>query len=91
MERKRLRYDSHDVHNEFLSIMAKQVLRQLATSLQSAISFALMVDETTDKANREQVVLVFRWVDDALTAHEKFVGLYLTDSMASVAPIKMYV
>ena len=85
MERKRLRYDSHDVQNEFLSIMAQQVLRQLALGLQSAIVYAIMVDETTDKANKEQVVLVFRWVDDALTAHEEFVGLYLTDSIASKA------
>ena len=85
MERKRLRYDSHDVQNEFLSIMAQQVLRQLALGLQSAIFYAIMVDETTDKANKEQVVLVFRWVDDALTAHKEFVGLYLTDSIASKA------
>ena len=89
MERKRLKYDSHDVHNEFLSIMVQQVLRQLATSLQSAIFFALMVDETTDKANRERVFRVFRKVNDALTAHEEFVGLYLTDSIASKALVAL--
>ena len=51
----------------------------------------MMVDETTDKANKQQVVLVFRWVDDALVAHEEFIGLYLTDSIrfeALVAVIK---
>ena len=63
--------------------MAQQVLREIAASLQSAAFYALMVDETTDKANNEQIVLVFRWVDDALVAHEEFVGLYLTDSITS--------
>ena len=85
LERKQLKYTSHEVHNEFLSIMALQVLRQVAASLQSAVFYALMVDEMTDKANEEQVVLVFRWVDNDLVAHEEFVGLYLTDSITSKA------
>ena len=85
MERKQLKYTSHEVQNEFLSIMALQVLRQVAASLQSTVFYAVMVDETTDKANNEQVVLVFRWVDDALVAHEEFVGLYLTHSITSEA------
>ena len=85
LERKQLKYSSHEVHNEFLSIMALQVLRQIAASLQSAVFYALMVDETTDKANKEQVVLVFRWGDNDLVAHEEFVGLYLTDSITSKA------
>ena len=85
MERKQLKYSSHKVQNEFLSIMALQVLREVAASLQSAIFYAVMVDETTDKVNKEQVVLVFRWVDDALVVREEFVGLYLTDSITSKA------
>ncbi|XP_052268596.1 uncharacterized protein LOC127869976 [Dreissena polymorpha] len=35
-----------------------------------------MADETTDKANREQVVLVFRHVDMDFNVHEDFVGLH---------------
>ena len=35
-----------------------------------------MVDETTDCSNKEQVVLVIRWVDEDLTVHESFIGLY---------------
>ena len=85
LERKQLKFTSHEIQNEFLSIMAQQVLHEIAASLQSAIFYALMVDETTDKANNEQIVLVFRWVDDALVAHEEFVGLYLTDSITSEA------
>ena len=64
--------------------MALQVLHEITASLQSAVFFAVMVDGTTDKANQEQVVLVFRWVDDNLVTHE-FVGLYLTASIKSEA------
>ena len=30
-------------------------------------------------------MLVFRWVDDDLTAHEEFIGLYLTNSITAAA------
>ena len=36
----------------------------------------MMVDETTDCSNKEQVVLVIRWVDEDLTVHENFIDLY---------------
>ena len=42
-----------------------------------------MADETSDKSNREQVVLVLRWVDDHLTTHEEFIGLYMVPSIDS--------
>ena len=35
-----------------------------------------MVDECVDISNREQLVLCFRYVDNAVVAHEDFVGLY---------------
>ena len=85
MERKQLKYISHDVQNEYLSIMAQQVLREIASTIRSAVFYCIMVDETTDSANQEQVVLVFRYVDEDLVAHEEFVGLYLTDSITSAA------
>ena len=44
-----------------------------------------MLDETTDKANKEQVVFIIWWVDDNLVAHEEFIGLYQTASITSEA------
>lgn len=38
--------------------------------------YTVMVDKTTDCSNKEQVVLVIRWVDEDLTVHESFIGLY---------------
>ena len=83
--KQQLKYTSHQVHNELLSIMSLQLLRQVASHIQSAVFFTVMLDEATDSANHEQVVLVFRWIDDNLTPHEEFVGLYLTASVTASA------
>ena len=37
-----------------------------------------MVDETTDAVTEEQSVIVIRWVDDDIQAHEDFIGMYAT-------------
>ena len=42
-----------------------------------------MVDETTDVANKEQLVLCLRWVDADLETHEDFIGLYEVQSIDS--------
>lgn len=39
-----------------------------------------MADETSDSSNKEQLVIVFRYVDDELQVHEEFVGLYQLDT-----------
>ena len=60
-------------------------LRDIAIQVQSAVYYTIMIDETSDCSNKEQVVLVFRCVGDNLVAHEEFFGLYLTDSITSAA------
>ena len=82
-KKKPLKYTSHDMHNEFLSIMAQQMLIETVAQLQSAVYYAVLVDANTDKANREQVVFVIRWVNDNLVAHEQFIDLYQTASITS--------
>ena len=65
--------------------MAKTVLRDLTTSIQSAPFISIMIGETTDEANKEQVVICFRCVDDNLNVHEDFIGLHETESTEAVA------
>jgi hypothetical protein len=48
-----------------------------------------MIDETTDVATHEQVVVVFRWVDSHLESHEDFVGMYVTDLITSNALVAL--
>ena len=35
-----------------------------------------MADECADKANEEQLVICFRWVDVDFEIHEDFIGLH---------------
>ena len=85
LEKLQLKYTSHKVQNKFLSIMALQLLRSIASQLQTAVFFTIMMDEATDCGNEEQVLLVFCWVDEDLTPHEEFIGLYLTTSITAAA------
>ena len=62
------KYTCGDMQNEMVKVMALRVLREIAASIQSAQFFTVMVDETTDVSNMEQVVVCLRY--------EKFVGLY---------------
>ena len=42
-----------------------------------------MIDEATDTSNKEQVVLVLRWVSSNLIVNEDFIGLYNVPSIDS--------
>ena len=70
-----MKYTSHETQNELLSIMSLQVIHEIASQIQSAPYFTVMIDEATDLANIEQVVLVIRSVKDNLTVTEDFIGL----------------
>ena len=62
------------MQNEMLEVMAMRVLRGIAALIQSEPLFTVMVDETTDVSNVEQVVLCFRCVDRKYSTQEEFVG-----------------
>ena len=64
LEKKTDKYTSPEMQNEIHKTMAMQVLRSIVESLRSVPFLTIMVDETTDISNKEQVVICFRWVDD---------------------------
>jgi len=70
IERKSSKYTTAAMQNEMLTVMSLRVLREIASAIQKALFYTVMVDETTDCSNKEQVVLVIRWVDEDLTVHE---------------------
>ena len=83
IERKACKYTSPENQNEIISIMALQ-LREIASSIQKARFFTLMADEETDAANKEQVVICLRSVDDDnFICNEDFIGLYVVQSTES--------
>ena len=81
IKKKTDKYTSPEMQNEILKVMAHHILRQVVESLKTAST--IMVDETTDVSNKEQVVVCFRWVDSNLESHEEFVGLYVTETIQS--------
>lgn len=63
--------------------MAVHVLQTIATSLQSSPFLTIMIDETTDISNHEQVAIVFRYITDSFQVFEEFIGLYNIDSIGA--------
>ena len=60
--------------------MSLQLLREIIAELQSSPFLTIMIHETTDSSNMEQVTLVIRHVTEELQVHEEFLGLYAVDS-----------
>ena len=84
MKKKTDKYISPDIQNEVLKIMVLSVLREIMHSIREAPFLSVMIDETTDISNKEQVVLCLRWVDKGLEAYEEFIGLHQVESTASI-------
>ena len=83
LQRKTNKYTSAEMQNEILKILSLQGLRKIASKLHEEPFYTIMVDETTDVTNREQVVICLRYVDDHFVAHEEFLGLYTVDNICS--------
>ena len=62
--------------NEMLEIMAHHVLRKILEDIRSSPFLADMVDEATDKSNKEQLTLVIRWINEDFVVSEEFLVLY---------------
>ncbi|XP_035714900.1 zinc finger MYM-type protein 1 [Folsomia candida] len=71
---------SHDIQNEMVDIISKNISRVIIKKTQNAREFSLIVDETTDVSTNEQVSICIRIVNDNLAPEEYFLGLYKTNS-----------
>ena len=80
VKQKTGKYTSAAMQSEMVKVMGLSVLRRISRNLQNACFYTVMVDETTDIANIEQVVICLRWVSECLEVHEDFVDLYRVDS-----------
>ena len=81
LQKRTDKYTSPEIQNSIIKVMGLQVLRKIASELHSAPFYSIMVDETTDVSNREQVVVCLRSVTNNFVVHESFVGLYLVDAI----------
>ena len=76
LDKHKHKHTSPENQNKMLELMAHTVLRKILKAIHSSPFLAVMVDETTDKSNREQLTLVIRWVNQDFLVSEEFLGLY---------------
>ena len=70
------KYASPEVQNEILTLKSQAILHVIAMQLQQVEFFETMTGECVDSANKGQLVICFRHVDENVDVHEEFVGLY---------------
>ena len=76
LDKHKHKHTSPENQNEMLELMAHAVLRKILKAIYSSPFLAVMVDETTDKSNIEQLTLVIRWVNQDFLVSEEVLGLY---------------
>ena len=65
----------------FIRHMALSILRNIAYELQKSSFLTIMVDETTNVINKEQVTVVMHRIDEKFDIFEEFLGLYSVSSI----------
>ena len=73
LEESAPKHTSLENQNDMLELMAHSVLRKV---LKEIHELAEIVDEITDKSNKEQLTFVIKRVNNDLTVLEDFLGLY---------------
>ena len=84
-------YQSHDIVNELIQLMAHQLLRHLLREVRQAEWYSVIADETRDASGAEQLGISLRWVDSDYTMYEDLIGLVeveMTDAATLVEVIK---
>ena len=77
LQRRVNKYTLPEIQNDLIKVMAMQVMRKISEKLHKSPFVTIMVDETTDITNKEQVTVITRRIDEDLVVHEElFLGLY---------------
>lgn len=67
-------YLSSTICEEFISLMGEKTKQAIATELQRAKYFSVIVDSTPDLSHVDQLTFVFRFVSEAGKVAERFIG-----------------
>ena len=79
LQRSQDKFTRPEIQNEILSIMVLRSIRDISSEF-SGQWYTLMVDESTDLSNTEQMVVCLRGVIEDLEVHEEVLGLYSLES-----------
>lgn len=69
-------WTSHEVMNEQLNLLSRQVLSNIVQKVKENYYFAILMDETRDMSHQEQVSICIWTVNQNLEVYEFFIGLY---------------
>lgn len=75
MARSARKHTAPENQNDMLAIMAYSVLRKIPENIHTSTFLAVMVDETSDRSNKEQLALIIRRISDNFTVQEEFLEL----------------
>ena len=73
---------SHEIQNEIIKMLAFEVLRGVIADIQARL-FTVIVDETADVTQHEQMSVCIRYVDNDLNSTEDFIGFYQIESTSA--------
>ncbi|CAF1440606.1 unnamed protein product [Adineta ricciae] len=73
-----LKFTDHKIQNELLISIQENITEQIVSDIKKSKYFSVMIDETTDISNHQQVSLVIRYVDDFFNVYERFLGFERT-------------
>ena len=68
------KYQSPEVINELIELLAKDLLRKLVAEIKSVSFYSLIVSETRDISGKEQLAISLRWVNDTYDIFEDLIG-----------------
>ena len=77
-----IKYTSHQIQQEILSIYALKVRQYIRQEIGDS-KFSILVDETCDASKREQMAVVIRYVDTHGLSNERFVGVLHVEETTS--------
>lgn len=90
LKRTKYRWISHEVTNELCSVIANEVLKIIINLVKDAHYYSIMLDESSDISNHEQVSVCFRFVNsEDLQVREIFCGFYETQSTSAETLFKL--
>ena len=73
---KGITYTSHDIQQQLLEIIGKNMIDVIVDEIKSAGIFALILDESLDISRHEQAAVVLRYVNPQFIVKERFVGFF---------------
>ena len=86
---KKHKYTHHEIQNELLDLMARQVVRSKVMTIEKNRYFAIMADKYIDKSNKEQLSFCVRTVADSLEPAEEFLGFYELENIKSGTTVRV--